>query len=127
MEEFELEYTLEKTLQEMAINDKKFFSPHYVCAFSGVADLKEVAEFLLSEAAKKKGQKIYVYYEVECPEGDSDFSVTSPDAVPNNERCCHICGTKYIPNPDRIWIGFNFTEKYKEFVKKKETLQLISQ
>ncbi|WP_201317825.1 hypothetical protein [Paenibacillus sp. EPM92] len=119
MDEFELEGILEKSLEEMAVQDKKFFSPHFVCTYTGIADLKAVSEYLFTEAAKTKRKKIYVYYEVECPEGDSDFSVDTPEKLPIIERRCHICGIDYIPNPERIWVGFNFTSEYLQFVKKR--------
>lgn len=128
IEEFEIEDILEETLKDMAIHDKKFFSPHYVCAYSGIADLKLVSEYLLNEAAKIKRKKIYVYYEVECPEGDSDFSVANPIELPTSECICHQCGVSYTPDPQKVWVGFNFTPKYIEYVKKKEkALRLMCQ
>lgn len=69
----ENQYILEDALEQMAEQGKRHFSPHYVCAWSGIADIKIVSEYLLSEV----GRKLVVYYEVECPEGHSDFIIKS--------------------------------------------------
>lgn len=116
---FELEAQLNHVLEAMAIQGKRHFSPHFVCAASGVADIKSVTEFLIQESQKERARKLNMYFEVECPEGDSDFAVKSPTEIRYGLTRCHICGTDYVPDPNRVWIAFDFTEEYKEFVKKK--------
>lgn len=108
-------YIIDDILEEMAIEERVHFSPHYVCTRAGIDDLKSVTEYLL----KLVGQKLIVNFEVECPEGDSDFAVKTPQELRNEERACHICGKEYVPNPDRVWIIFDFIPEYKEYVKKK--------
>ncbi|GGF72709.1 hypothetical protein GCM10010912_17390 [Paenibacillus albidus] len=111
----EHEFLLDDTLEIMAQNNKKHFSPHFVCAQSGIADIKAVTEYLYSQV----GRKLKVYYEVECPDGDSDFAVVSPDLVSDDWKVCSICGIDYIPDPDRVWVAFDFLPPYIDHVKKK--------
>jgi hypothetical protein len=108
-------YIIDDILEEMAYENKTHFSPHYVCNRTGINDLKAVTEYLFQLV----GNKLTVYFEVECPEGDSDFSVKSPQEIVNEFRECHICGIDYMPNSERIWVAFDFLPAYKEFVKKK--------
>ena len=110
-----LEFQLDDALEIMALQEKRHFSPHYVCTVTGIADLKAVTEYMLSVVNKK----LRVYYEVECPEGDSDFAVKSPLDIKYELRKCHICGTPYTPDPNKIWIAFDFLPQYIEHVKKR--------
>ncbi|GGF87049.1 hypothetical protein [Paenibacillus aceti] len=116
----EYEFRLDDILEEMAFNDKKHFSPHYICALSGIADLKIVTQYLLSQV----NRKLKVYYEVECPEGDSDFLVDSPVEIISELRRCSVCGIEYRPDPDRVWVSFDFLPQYKDYVKKKKVRQV---
>jgi hypothetical protein len=108
-------FLIDDVLEEMAKEGRKHFSPHYVCARTGIADLKFVTEHMLTQV----GKKLRVYFEVECPEGDSDFPVNNPLDIVQEERECHICGIKYTPNPEKVWIAFDFLPPYLEHVKKK--------
>jgi hypothetical protein len=108
-------FILDDILEEMAYENKSHFSPHYISNRAGIKDLRSVSEYLL----KLVGAKLNVCYEVECPEGDSDFSVESPFHLPEEQKRCHICGTKYVPSIDRVWISFDFLPEYREYVKKK--------
>ncbi|SMQ60990.1 hypothetical protein SAMN05444673_0450 [Bacillus sp. OV166] len=108
-------FILDDILEEMAYENKSHFSPHYICNRACINDLKSVSEYLL----KLVGAKLNVYYEVECPEGDSDFSVESPLVLPTEPRNCHICNTEYTPDIDRVWIAFDFLPEYRDYVKKK--------
>jgi len=108
-------YIIDDILEEMAVENKKHFSPHYVCSRAGTSDLKSVTKYLLDLV----GKKLNVYFEVECPEGDSDYAVNSPEEIENDFRFCSICQTEYIPSPDKIWIGFDFIPEYIDYVKKK--------
>lgn len=110
-----LRFYIDEVLARMASEGRTHFSPHYVCTYIGVADLKSVTEYLLSLV----GSKLKVYYEVECPDGDSDFIITSPKELSGQSRKCSYCGIEYTPSPDRIWIAFDFTDDYLEFIKKK--------
>lgn len=115
-------FAIEDILEEMARENITHFSPHYVCHRANIADLKGVTEYLLDEVRRGK---LKVFLEVECPEGDSDFAVSSIDELTTEPRHCHICGTEYIPDKDKIWIAFDFTTEFKEFLKKK-SLNLLS-
>jgi hypothetical protein len=108
-------YIIDDILEEMALENKSHFSPHYVCNRSKINDLKAVTEYLLQLV----GNKLNVYFEVECPEGDSDFAVESPLDLSKEVRKCHICGNEYTPDLEKIWISFDFKPQYKEYVKKK--------
>lgn len=108
-------FLIDDVLEEMALEGKKHFSPHYVCARTGIADLKFVTEHMLSQV----GKKLRVYFEIECPEGDSDYAVDSPLDIVEEERQCHVCGIRYIPNTDKVWVAFDFLPPYVEHVKKK--------
>jgi len=112
-------FLIDDVLEEMAVEGKKHFSPHYVCTRTGIADLKFVTEHLLTLL----GKKLRVYFEVECPDGDSDYAVDSPSDIVKEERKCHICDVTYIPNPEKVWIAFDFLPPYVEHVKKKVTGQ----
>lgn len=118
------DFQLEAFLEQMAFEEKRHFSPHYFCAVTGIADLKFATEYLLFEAKKPFNRKLNVFYEVECPEGDSDFTIDSPDHVPNDLRVCQYCGTAYFPDPRKIWIAFDFTKDYTDFVKKKSATKM---
>lgn len=108
-------YIIDEVLEEMALENISHFSPHYICNRANIPDLKAVTEYLLQFV----GIKLYVFYEVECPEGDSDFAITSPQDLPQEQRRCHICQTVYLPDIDRVWIAFDFIPHFKEHVKKK--------
>jgi hypothetical protein len=108
-------YIIDDILEQMVIENKKFFSPNYICNRANISDLKEVTEYLLRQV----GNKLNVFYEVECPEGDSDFAVKSPLELPTETKTCHICGTEYVPRPDKIWVVFDFIPEYRDYVKKK--------
>jgi len=114
----EYSYRLEDTLRWMAEQGKRHFSPHYVCAQSGGTDIKVVSEYLLSEV----GRKLVVYYEVECPEGDSDFTIKSDLELKQEKRSCQICGIEYIPSLNRIWIAFDFLPQYIDYVKSRRVI-----
>lgn len=110
-------FVIDDILEEMVLENRSHFSPHFICSRANIDDLKSVTDHLFNQV----GSKLKVYFEVECPEGDSDFSVRSPQELnPELEVACHICGTKYLPDPDRVWISFDFTPNYIEYVKKKK-------
>lgn len=108
-------FLIDDVLEEMALEGRKHFSPHYVCTRTGIADLKFVTEHMLTQV----GKKLRVYFEVECPEGDSDYAVDSPMDVVKEERQCSICGIRYEPNPEKVWVAFDFLPLFLEHVKKK--------
>jgi len=117
----ELKYAIDDALEIMAIEGRTHFSPLYVCQRSGVSDIKIATEHLFSLV----GYRLKVYFEVECPEGDSDFAVTNPSSITKETRTCSICGTTYIPSADRIWIAFDFLPEYvAASVKKKQEATL---
>lgn len=112
-------YEVMDLLQKMALEGRRYFSPHYICERLGIDDAKEVASFLLSATCK---DIVIPRFEVECPEGDSDFSTTDISLISNDPRTCRYCGTEYIPDPKHIWLTFNFTDQYKQDIKKKNYL-----
>ncbi|PFW81359.1 hypothetical protein COL27_20685 [Bacillus sp. AFS075960] len=109
-------FDIDDALEEMALEGRSHFSPHYVCNRANISDLKMVTEYLY----KQVGYKLRVYYEIECPEGDSDFAVDSLSDLMIEERSCQICGTRYTPDLDRVWIAFDFMSNYIEHIKKKK-------
>lgn len=112
----ELKYAIDDALDIMAQEGRTHFSPLYVCQRSGVSDIKTATEYMFSLI----GYKLKVYFEVECPEGDSDFAVTDPSLIGKEIRICSICGTSYTPSADRIWIAFDFLPEYVASIKKKQ-------
>jgi hypothetical protein len=108
-------YTIDEVLEDMAFEGRTHFSPHYVAARAGLHDLKAVTEYLFSLV----GTKLIVYFEVECPDGDSDYAVKSPSDIIFEPRNCSICNITYTPSPDRVWIAFDFVSQYIDYVKKK--------
>lgn len=110
-------FIIDDILEEMAMDNIKHFSPHYVCNLSNNNNLKEVTDYLLELV----GRKLKVYFEVECPEGDSDYAVDSPADIEFKPRTCSICNIEYIPDPERVWVAFDFLPEYLEYVKKKKT------
>ncbi|GED14802.1 hypothetical protein [Aneurinibacillus migulanus] len=117
----DLYFLIEDILEQMAVEGRSHFAPHYVCARLGVTDLKSVTEYMLDLV----GKKLTVYYEVECPNGDSDYDVDSLSEITEEIRTCSICDIKYIPSLDKVWIVFNFLPGYLKHVKKKKSVQLI--
>ncbi|HHY1425945.1 TPA: hypothetical protein ACV1G0_000792 [Bacillus cereus] len=109
-------FVVDDTLEEMAFEERQHFSPLYVCNRANISDLKMVTEHM----AKQIGYKLKMYYEIECPEGDSDFAVDSLSDLDIEERVCEFCGTAYIPDLDRVWVVFDFLPEYIEYIKKKE-------
>lgn len=112
-------FILDDILEEMAREKKVHFSPHYLCTRSGIHDLKGVTEYLL----KLVNQKLIVNFEVECPDGDSDYALNTLGEMDSVPKECHICGRSYTPDPERVWIIFDFTDEYKSYVKKKNQIQ----
>jgi len=110
-----LELDIDNLLESMACQEKIHFAPSYVCNKLGINDSEKVANYLLSLVPKK----LVPLFEVECPEGDSDFRVENPNSLPLEEpRVCHHCGIEYVPDPNRIWLAFNFADHYIKSVKK---------
>lgn len=109
-------FIIDDILEEMAMENIQHFSPHYVCNRANNNNLKEVTDYLLELV----GKKLKVYFEVECPDGDSDYAVDSPADIEFKPRKCSICDIEYIPDPERIWVAFDFSPNYLEHVKKKE-------
>ncbi|MEY2239357.1 hypothetical protein [Bacillus altitudinis] len=112
-------FIIDGILENMALEGKRYFSPHYIISAAetqGVElSLKEVTEYLLSLVPNK----IKVHYEMECPNGDSDFEIVSPHDFIEETKICHICSVEYITNLNRIWVYFDFTPEYIDFLKKK--------
>lgn len=108
-------YYIIKLLEIMAVEGKRNFSPLYICEQLNIKDEKEVAILLFSLTDIVKPN-----YEVECPEGDTDFAVDNLDSITSEPRICHLCGAEYVPDPKRIWVSFNFVDSFKDEVKKKK-------
>lgn len=114
-------YELDDVLLEMASEDRKHFSPHYVCKRSGINDFKAVSQYLVDLVNKK----LKITFEVECPEGDGDFNVPNLNELDGEIKTCHLCQREYIPDPERIWIYFDFKEDFIEYAKKKSTCKTV--
>lgn len=118
-------FIIDEILENMVREDKRYFSPHYIisaAATQGVdLSLKQVTEYLLSLVPTK----IKVHYDVECPNGDSDFAIDSPHQIKDEFRTCHICHTEYIPSLDRVWVYFDFTPEYRDYIKKKRVIPKV--
>lgn len=114
-------FEIDDLLERMASEGRNHFAPHYVCERLNYSldQINSVADYLLSLS----GRKLIPLFEVECPEGDCDFVIDNPLLLDNEYRTCSYCGTEYIPDPDRIWLCFNFTNDYLEHVKKKNALK----
>ncbi|WP_152523964.1 hypothetical protein [Sporomusa ovata] len=109
-------YEVDYVLDTMAIQGIKHFHPLYVSRhLSGNINLKKLIEYLLSQV----GQKLRVYYELQCPNGHTDYSVSSLDDIELKLRDCSYCGEEYQPDPKEIWISFDFLSDYLDYVKKK--------
>lgn len=105
-----------EVLEQMAIEGRKFFTPLYISkklSFN-IAE-KDLTEILL----KYFHEVLITNFEVECPDGHSDFIVHDLDLVSTELVNCRICGMEYIPDPSRIWISFDFKPDFIELVKKK--------
>lgn len=99
----ELIERLDVYLEQAARREIWRFSPGFAAKEIG-ADLRIVQELLLRAAQIKA---IQVYFEIECPEGDSDFYVAKLGEIDwNTERQCRVCDTIYTPSPDHIWLVF---------------------
>lgn len=110
-------YEIVEILENMAIEGRRNFSPLYVCKRLGTENIKEVTAFLFSECCR---DILKPNFEVQCPQGDSDFIVHDLNLVPiNTVKICHICGSEYIPNLKDIWVTFDFTDDYIKHIKKK--------
>jgi hypothetical protein len=117
----DLYFLIEDVLEQMATEGRSHFAPHYVCARLGVTDLKAVTEQMLDLV----GKKLTVYYEVECPDGDSDYDVDSLSDIVEEPRKCSVCGIEYVPSLEKVWIVFNFLPQYLNHLKKKKSIQLV--
>jgi|GEM_PF-5158525 len=114
-------FILDDLFERMASEGKTHFTPHYICERSGNSDpdrnsILEITQYLLSLCTKGT---VVPLFDVECPGGDSDFTVSDPSLITEEPRYCSYCGMEYTPNPNRIWVSFNFTDEYKNHVKKK--------
>lgn len=109
-------FEIDDLLEQMVLEGREHFAPHYVCERLGIDNIESVADYLLSLSDKK----VIPIFEVECPEGDSDFTVPSPTMIDCNEpRTCRICGIEYTPDPEKIWLAFDFTKPFIDHIKKK--------
>lgn len=109
-------FEVDDLLEQMVLEGRQHFAPHYICQRLGMDDIDGVADYLLS----LKNVKLIPYYEVECPEGDSDYILEDPTRLDFEPRICHICGIEYVPDPDKIWLAFDFTKAFIDHVKKKK-------
>ncbi|KAA8673374.1 hypothetical protein [Clostridium sp. HV4-5-A1G] len=110
-------YEIYGLLENMAIENRRNFSPLYVCKRLKTRDIKEVTYSLINDFK----DILKINYEVECPNGDSDFIVDDISQIKDEMRICHHCGEKYIPDPKNIWLTFNFKDDFKDYVKKKKS------
>lgn len=108
-------FEIDDLLELMVLEDIQHFSPHYICDHLNIIDIEGVSNYLLTLVNKK----LIVHYEIECPDGHSDIEVLDPTNLPKEPRECICCGTQYIPNAEDIWVAFDFTAPYIEYVKKK--------
>lgn len=109
-------YQIIKILETLAIEEKRNFTPHYIANRFNIDDVEELTKILLSPLYKGI---VIPNFEIECPEGDTDFIVHDPLSIPDEPRVCHLCGVEYVSNPKRIWISFNFTDEFTNNLKKK--------
>lgn len=107
-------FIIDDELEKMAIEGCQHFAPHYICQRLGINEISAVADYLLSLT----NSKLIPYFEVECPNGDSDFIVENPNYIPSEPRECSICGIEYEPDPENIWLAFDFTPQYLDHIKK---------
>ncbi|PLV34979.1 hypothetical protein BSP4_10950 [Bacillus subtilis subsp. subtilis] len=118
-------FIIDEILENMVREDKRYFSPHYIISVAANQgenlSLKQVTEYLLSLVPAK----LRVYYEVECPNGDSDFAIDSPHQKLDEFKICHICNTEYMPSLDRVWVSFDFTPEYRAYIKKKRVVPKV--
>lgn len=114
-----LDWQIDDLLERWAVEGKRRFSPTSVCRELGTDDFQAVTAHMLGQT----NRKLIVRYEVECPYGHSDFSVTDPTKIPMEPRRCRLCEAdyEYTPDPNRIWVVFDFTPEFVEFAKKKST------
>lgn len=109
-------YEIDDLLEQMAMENKTHFAPHFICQKLGNIEINEIADCLLSFVPKI----LFPLWEVECPLGDSDFVVSNPKLLPNDLQTCHHCGLEYYPDPERVWLAFNFNPEYVSHIKKKQ-------
>ena len=84
------------------------FSPRIISETTGLK--KEVLQKILLRASQLK--VLVTSYEIECPEGDSDFSVSSIHKIPwGVELQCRVCDTIYTPSISNIWLTFSIGKK----------------
>lgn len=110
-------FIIDDLLERMAAEGRNHFAPHYICQRLNMPDteVSDIADYLLSLS----GKKVIPLFQVECPEGDSDFVIENPLLLDESPRICRFCGIEYIPDPGRIWLRFNFTPEFINHVKKK--------
>lgn len=109
-------YQIVKILETLALENKRYFTPLYIANRFSIDDIEELTKILLSPLCKGI---VVPNFEIECPEGDTDFIVHDPLSIPDESRVCHLCGVEYVPNPKRIWISFNFSDEFVNDLKKK--------
>lgn len=104
-------------LEQMAIEGRRYFTPLYLSKrLNKKISEKDLTKLLLSPFC----QDILISnFEVECPEGDTDFIEHDISLIPTEMRVCHLCGIDYIPDPKRIWVSFDFRDDYLQKIKKK--------
>lgn len=115
-------FDIDDLLEQLVLEGRQHFSPHYISQRLVSNDIDGVADYLLSLV----NVKLIPYYEVECPEGHSDYIIPDPTKLEQEPRICRFCGTEYIPDPDRIWLAFDFTNSFIDHVKKKKQRTCIA-
>jgi len=111
-------FEVDDLLEQMAMQNIQHFSPYYLCHQLNITSVEDITNYLLTLVNKK----LIAYYEIQCPEGHSDYAVTDPTQIIIDERECEFCGNQYTPDPNDIWITFDFTEYYLNHVKKNTKL-----
>jgi hypothetical protein len=95
--------SLDSYLYDAGTRGIRRFSPDLAANDMGL-DLGTIQGLLLKAA---QVGAIEVYYEIECPEGDSDFYVGKLEEVDwGVERQCRACYVFYQPSPSHVWVTF---------------------
>lgn len=107
----EISERLDGALHYLSDEGAKRFTPKLVSEKIDIS-LEETRTLLLR--ASQLGV-LEPFFEIECPEGDSDFFVKSLEEINwGKEVQCRVCDSIYIPSSEHVWLTFSLKGEFSD-------------
>lgn len=114
MNRFEVYSEVENFIDSIALQNLRRISPHYVAQQVGVSSVDIVFDAMM----RLVNFKLTIKYEPQCTEcGTGQKPVSSLHEIRPQLTECRYCHEEFIPTEDKVWVVFDITEEFKEFMK----------